>query len=294
MTREEAIKKEFLEDKKIILKPSPRQGGMVPKDKGHIMYFKMDGTSTFFSLPRKERGDLVNVFKSDEERKYFENTLGLDLNEARPGNFFETFYVKVTKDDVLMQRGEIFDLSDPMDNLRYRILKVQSTIAPSWEQRLDSNKYIWALVDETKLEKEAEEEFDSQQEIWMYLGKISDDTPKLRTALTVYLNTIGSKVKIPLDAKKREIMKELNKIAADKKSRERFLDVCEGDLFDSKVMVLRALETGGIVKEGNDTFLFAGEEQTHKFVEIAERLHRLEEEQDDLYFKLVEQIENSK
>lgn len=295
MTREEAIKKGFLENKKIILKPSPRKGKMVKdNDKGHIAYFRMDGTSTFFSLPRNKRGDLIKIFNTDEEREYFESTLGLDLNESKPENYFEKFFVKVSKDDVLMLKGEEYDLSDPMDNLRAKILKVQPSIAPSWEDRLESNKYHWALVDESELQKEAEDEFDSQQALWMHIGSISNDIPKLRTNLIVYLSTIGSRIKIPIDVKKRELMIEINKLAADKKGREQFLDISNDTLFKVKAFVLQCLDAGGITKEGNNVYMFTGDDITYTFNDIAKKLYELKEEQDDIYFRLSEQVEKNK
>jgi len=290
MTTEEAIKKEFLEKKKIIIMPSPRGGKMIT-DPRHIAYFKMDGATTSFCLPRNERGDLVNIFKSDEEKEFFEQQLGLDLNVRKPGNHFEKMQVTVTKDAGLMHKGESYNMSDPMDNLRARILMVQPTVAPSWKERLSRVEYQWAIIDESQLNNEAEVEYNSQQEFWMYLGKIGDDVPKMRQTLMVYFNTISSTKKIQIDISKVALRKEYNEIHADKGQRENFLSIVSAPTFKNKLIVLQALECGAIKKEGNNAYIFTGFDETFTFNDIAERVGSLKESQDNLYFKLIDQIE---
>lgn len=287
---EDAFKKGYLENKKIILKPSPRGGKMI-SDPRHIAYFKIDGATTAFCLPRNNRGDLVKVFKNDEERKFFENELGLELNESKPGNHFEKMTVVVTKDATLMHSGEIFDMSKPMDNLRVRILSKDRSIADSWEERLNRPEYQWALIDESKINKEAEKEFDSNQEFWMYIGKIKDDTPKLRTTLSVYFATIGSSKKILIDTSKEAMMKEVNNISVNNSERENFVTIINDTLFSSKVLVLQSLTSGAISKEGNDVYCFTGDSATHTFNEMATKLKQLKDDQDDLYFKIISQLE---
>jgi len=292
MEIKEALKLGYLEDKVICLKPSPRGGKMV-NDPKHIAYFMMDGATTSFCLPRNNRGDLVSVFKDTDERKFFEGILGLDLNESKPGNYFEKMSVSVVKDPALMYVGYKFKMNDPMDNLRYRIVAKNPTVAPSWEQRLDRVEYRWGLVDESKMNEEAEKTFDSQQELWMYLGKIGDDVPKLRKVLMVYYSSIGSSQKIPIDVKKQTLMQDFNTIAATKEGREKFMSIVNGNLFKSKLFVLQAMEVGAIKKDGVDTYMFTGDEMTFTFNGIAEKINDLQQIDDDLYFKIKDQIDKS-
>lgn len=292
-TVEEAIKAEYLQDKKVILKPSPRHGKMVAKP-GHIAYFQIEGGSTSFCLPRNKRGDLSKVFKNDNEREFFENNLGLDLNTAKKGNFFESFFVRIIKDENLMINGEEFDLSDPMDNLRYRVLKLNTSVAPSWEQRKDRTEYRWALIDKESIEKAESVEFDSQEEFWEYVIKIKGDDPKIRKVLNIYFSTIGVATKVPRDASKSVISGYINEIAKDAHKRTRFLAIATSDLFKHKVFILEAIEVNAVKKEGKDVYIFTGEDRTYTFEEMAKVVESMSEEQDDLYMKIQSQINGKK
>jgi len=289
VTIDDAIKIGYLEEKSVVLKPSPRGGKMV-NDPKHIAYFQMDGSTTGFCLPRNSRGDLVSVFKDSKERMFFEAILGLDLNESKPGNYFEKLVVSVVKDPALMYIGYRFNMADPMDNLRYRVVEKSPSVAPSWDKRLDRVEYRWALVDESKINEEAEKLFDSQQELWMYIGKIGDDTPKLRKILMVYYSTIGSSQKIPIDVKKQTLMQDINTISGDKDKRENFLNIVNDGLFQSKLFALQALEVGAIKKDGVNTYMFSGDEITYTFNEMAAKINDLKEIDDDLYYKIQDQI----
>lgn len=293
MTKSEAVKKGFLQEKTIVLKPSPRGVHMGIKDPNHKAYFQIDQGSTFFCLPRNRRGDLVDVFVSDEEREFFEKELGTDLNSSKEGNFFETFDVKVTKDSKLMKFGESFDLMDPMDNIRYRVLKESPVVAPNWEKRKTRKEYRWALVDGSKIEDEAEVEFDTQKEFWMMLGR-HNDTPKLRSLLRIYFNSIRSEKKITLDMTKKMLMNEINFIFNDPVSRKKLLSVTQDPLFELKEMVIQAAECKAIVKNGADEYSFAGETQSHTFNEIAEELNKAKLNDIDIYFIVKDQIEKAK
>ena len=290
MTNKTAIEKGYLEDKVIILKPSPRVGKMGITDPKHIAYFQHDQATTFFSLPRNNRGDLVNIFKDDEEKKFFEEVLGLDLNLTKKGNFFESFRVKVTMDSKVLFRGESFRMIDPMDNLRIRILKENKVVAESWEKRKDRMEYRWALIDESKINEEAEVKYDSQKEFWKLMGR-HEETPKLRSLLRVYFNTISSTKIISADMSMSVLQKEVNIIFDDEKARKNLLKVAGDNLFKMKEMVIQALEVKAVNKEGAGTYLFAGEEKTFTFNEMAQHLFDLKKTDGDLYFKVKEQID---
>lgn len=295
ISREEAIKKGYLENKKIVLKPSPRGGNMGIDKPTHAAFFQIDNGATFFSLPRTVRGDLVNPFKSEteEERKFFEEVLGLELNTSKPGNWFESpdSYVKITKDTALMYKGEPFDMSDPINNLRVRILRANQTIAPNKAERLNRVEYRWYLEDESDLNKEDAVEYDSIMKMGMYLGKINNDLTKMKNALKIYFSSIGSSKTIKSDDSEQIIKSEFKRISNDKDEREKFLRITEDPLFDNKLFVLKGIEAGAIKKDGNNVYLFVGEETTYTFNEIAKKTFQMSEDDDELYLKVLAQIE---
>jgi hypothetical protein len=293
MTKKEAIAKGYLEEKTIALKPSPRGATMGITNPAHIAYFQIEQGTTFFSLPRNERGDIVNPFKDEDERLYFEKELGLELNSSKPGNYFETFMVKIIKDSALMKSGESFKLDDPLDNLRWRILKNCPQVAPDWGSRKKRAEYRWALIDESQMSEEAEVEYDSQKEFWMMMGR-HDDTPKMRSLLKIYFNETNSDKKITSDMSKKILSAEINTIFENITSRKMLLKITSDVLFPIKEMVIRGLECKAIVREGKDDYLFAGEEKTHTFKEITEALYESKDNDTEVYFKIKDQIEKAK
>lgn len=293
ITRDEAIKKNYLEEKKVLLKPSPRKANkMGITDPNHIAYFQIDQGSTFFCLPRTERGDLVNIFKDDNEREFFEKELGLDLNTSKPGNFFEKFNIQIIKDSKLMREGEEFDLSDPMDNLRVRILKSNPVVAPSWEDRKKKTDYKWAIIDQSKINEEEEIEYGSQADFWMLMGRYSS-TPDMRTALKVFYSSMNIKKTVPSDSTQPMLKRELNSIANDSNLRNSFLNIVGDEMFVIKKMIINAMEAGAIKKEGNDEYLFTGSDETYTFNDIANKLYQLKNDDDNIYFRIKAQIEES-
>jgi len=292
ITKEEAVKRGYLENKKIVVKPSPRVGLMGITAPEHIAFFQHDQCSTFFSLPRTSRGDLVNVFKDEEERLYFENELGANLNPFKPGNLFESMLVKITMDRQLLKDGESFDMSNPTDNLRLRIIRANSDkVAPSWDDRKKKNTYRWALVDESQIGKEAEVEFDSKIEFGMLMGKYAATTPDMRDLLKIYYGSISSNKTISNEDPKNVLMKELNTISEDKNARNKLLSIVEDKTFPIKKTVLQAINAGIIKKTDVDTYVFVGDEATFTFNEITKTIHNWKNEDDDEYFKLVARIE---
>lgn len=294
ISRKEALEKGYLEDKKIVVKPSPRVGQMGITDRKHIAYFQHDQCSTMFSLPRTERGDLVDVFESDEEREFFEKELGSDLNVRKKGNLFETEMVKITMDRKLLDKGETFDLSDPMDNIRLRIIKANSDkVAPSWEDRKKKNGYRWALVDLSKINDEAAAEFDNKIEFGMLMGKHASTTSDLRDLLRIYFGTIRSNKEVKNEENKNVLMREINTISEDKTSRNSMIKIIEDNLFQTKKLMLKAFDYGIVKRENVDTYVFAGDEKTYTFNEMAKTIYDWKNSDATEYFELVAKIEEA-
>lgn len=288
-----AVEKGYLKNQKVALKPSPRSNKMGISDPSHMAYFQIDQGATFFCLPRNSRGDIVNVFKDEAERAFFEEKLGLELNSSKPRNFFETFNIKIIKDSSLMYKGESFDMLDPMDNLRVRVLLANPSVAPDWESRKLKMEYRWAIVDEGEENKAAEEEYDSKIEFGMAMAKFQT-VADMRSVLRIYYGTIGSNKTVPVDASRQMMMKDLNGIADDVKKRDKFLEVIEDSLFDMKKLIIRSLELKLIIKNGDNSYIFTGDDKTYTFDEIAKALLEFKESDNDIYYKLKAQIENVK
>ena len=166
-------KSNFLSDKIVNLVPVIRDGVWLPK--GHDGEFMYSGCIFGVDLPIDvKKGGFVRILdKASGELGFFENELGEDLSfHKKENNFWRDFKIKIRKDDSLMQYGLKYDLSDPMDNLRYRVLKVSPYVAPSWAERFDRAEYRFALVDENEQREAKVKKATLEQDAYEHLGLI--------------------------------------------------------------------------------------------------------------------------
>ena len=186
VSKEDAIKKGYLQNKKVFLRPIVRGGKMITSPE-HVAYFQIEGANNWFQLPQNPvTGVLINPFDSNEERAFFEQELDIDLNvNKKKDNFWHTFFVKVIKDYNLMHDGYKFDLSDPLDNLRWRVTKLQNMTAPDWEHRLSRGEYRFALVDEGYAEEAEQNTTNKTIEAFTFLGSIQNNLKDMKDFMGV-------------------------------------------------------------------------------------------------------------
>ena len=292
LSREEAIKRGYLENKTVILKPVPR-GGKIIKDPVHVGYFMWEGVSLYMSLPLNSRGDLVNVFKDDEERKYFEYVLGVDLSVHKSrNNYWRKFTVKVTKDSMLMTFGKKYDMSDPMDNLRVRVLRAQEIVAETWEKRFSKGHYKFVLVDESHEEDQAEVSLNEMEQVFTFFGGIKASPKKMKEFLRAYLLETRSSKEVPDDAEKTWLIKEIKDVIDN--DRTTFLRLTKDKNLEIKQFIASAVKIGAISKEGINKFVIPGEGVSYSFSEIVEFMKKAKEGTDDIYLKIDTQIKTNK
>lgn len=294
LTREEAIKKGYLEKREVILKPSPRKGRMVT-DPNHIAYFMYEGASVNFVLPFEEnRKVLVNVFKSTEEREYFEKELSVELNphNDKAKLFWAKFRVQFIKDAASMYSGIKFDLSDPLDNLRYRVLSLSPEVAPNWEARFDKPSYRFVLVDSDYEEVQASSDLHKLEEMFIFYGGIKNSQKKMTEFLEVYLATKKKLKVIPTDADKGFLDKEIRTIMEEDK--DGFIDIAKDSDYDIKAFIIEATKVGAIEKQGVNKYVIPGENTSWGLQEMVRYIKKLKEDTDDTYLKINAQINTYK
>jgi hypothetical protein len=288
LSREDAIEKGYLEEKVVYLKPSPRQGKMI-KDPAHVGYFMHEGASHNFVLPKTSRGELVDVFSSGEERQFFETELGVDLNPNKKGsNFWNSFRVVFQKNPITMYEGVKFDLSNPLDNLRVRVLKHCMDVAPNWEERFKYPTYKFALVAEDYEENKATEEAARNQEIWKFFGSISNNASKMRDFIGVYLATKKKTSTVAADTPKETLLASLSRIVED--DPDGYLEIVHDKHFTMKAFIVEATRVGAIEKSGVNKYIIPGETTAWQLNELVEYLEELKENSDDVYLKIKAQI----
>jgi len=288
ISREEALAKGYLEDRIVYLRPSPRKGKMI-KDPTHVGYFMHEGATMRFVLPKNSRGELVNIFSSKEEQAFFEEELDVDLSiHKKKDNFWNSFSVKFQKSPITMHLGEKFDLKNPSDNLRVRILRHCMEVAPSWDQRFEYPTYKFALVEDDYEENKASEEALKQQEIWKFFGSISNNSLKMKEFVSVYLASKKKLKSIPSDSTKERLMKELNEIINN--DPDGYLEIVNDPHFPMKSFIMSAISVGAIEKQGVNKYIIPGDNTSWQLNELVDYLESLKENSDDLYLKIKAQI----
>lgn len=290
MTKEEAIAKGYLENRIVYLKPSPRKGKMVT-EVNHIAYFMYEGASINFVLPyENNRKVLVNPFKDSEERKFFEQELAVDLNPYKTQeNFWFKFRVTFTKSPISMNEGLKLDLSDPLDNLRYRVVKCNDIVAPSWEQRTDKPSYKFALVDEHYEEEKASSDLKIYEEMFTFYGSIKNSTKKMKDFLNVYILETKQLKDIPEEADSKFLQREIKNVMDTDKNG--FLRVAHDKDYDIKLFINKAVKAGAIDKHGVNSFSIPGIGTKWGLLEMVNYLKVLKKNTDDTYLRIEAQIQ---
>lgn len=285
ISKEEAFKKGYLQNKKVYLKPVVRGGKMISSPT-HVAYFQYEGANNWFQLPKSMKtGALANPFTNMEEQEFFEKELDLDLNiHKKKDNFWHTFFVKVVKDYNLMHEGYIFDLSEPMENLKWRVTKLQEMVAPSWDERLDRGEYRFALVDEGY--EEAKEQSDTNRtiEAYTYLGSIQNSVREMKDFLGVYYLEKKEMKFVPEDADKDWLKKEIKKIIETEIDTS--LKIINDPALKIKHFILKAMRSGAINKEARNKYNIPGEGVSYTYEELVDYLTRAEEIKADVYLKI--------
>lgn len=288
ISKEEALQKGYLQNKKVYLKPVVRGGKMINSPE-HVAYFQYEGAANWFQLPKTELGVLVNPFINEEEKEFFEKALDVDLNvNKKKDNFWHTFFVKVIKDYNLMHEGYIFDLSDPLDNLRYRVTKLQPMTAPSWDTRNSKGEYRFALVDEGYAEEAEQSSTNKTIEAYTYLGSIQNSVPRMKEFLGVYYMEKKEMKFVPEDADKDWLKKEVKRIIDNE------IDLALKIINDKdskiKNFILAAVRAGSVVKTARNKYDIPGEGTSYTYDELVSYLTEAEKVKDDIYLKISAQI----
>jgi len=293
ISKEEAFRKSYLQNKKVYLKPVVRGGKMISSPE-HVAYFQYEGATNWFQLPKVHKtGALANPFKSDEERRFFENELDLDLNvNKRQDNFWHTFFVKVVKDYNLMHDGYMFDLSDPLENLKWRVTSLQTMVAPSWDERHSRGEYRFALVDEGYAAEKEQTSTNKAIEAYTYLGSIQNSIPKMKDFMGVYYLEKKEMKFVPEDADKDWLRKEVKRVIDN--DIEMALKIINDDSANIKTFILQAIRAGAIVKTARNKYDIPGEGVSYTYDELIDYLTKAEEIKADVYLKIVAQIKVSK
>ena len=300
MTKEYSLdygfEKGYLKKKTVILKPVKERSPMKIMDVNKIQDFMYTGAIRIFILPKNEKGDFINPFENDDERMFFEKTLNQNLNPYDKYNtYWDSYKVVFRMDPSMLTYGMSFDMSDPNDVLRVKVLKCWKNVAPNWAVRLDSPLYQFAIVDEDFEEDTASKSLAFDQKLFMHYGSLKTSIEKMRNFVSIFhIEKKDSKI-VPDDASERFLDTEIEKIIKGTiKDKELMLNILEDKgKYEIKLLAINAINIGAIQRSGFGNFTIPGDvvAENVSFDELIDRLINLKKITDKLYLKIEAQVE---
>lgn len=258
----EAKKVQVLENKKVSIVPIPRNTQWGPTHEVKLSLY--EGAERSYSAPKNSLTGQWHKFLSNDEIAEFERLLSRkpgDLNFYDKNNsFWKSFRVGVPNE------GKVFDLSDALENLQFRILKLYKTIiAPSWDERTAHNGYIFAIVEEGYKEKEKASKVDKLKEAYTFYGTIQEDKNKLSHVLKAYGVSKNEEKLVPKTRKHEWLKAEVGKII--EQDIDGFIAISKDPDFDWKVLVHCALEARALIKPSKSAYALPGGDVIGKGIE---------------------------
>lgn len=244
-----------LRNERIIVRHVPKLTGMWGNNPKHVLSGGMaEGAVRTFAVPRLSSGMFVNVL-TDKEKAFLEEIMGLEYNALSIYKKVDNFWDDSNENGInkvrLTKQDNYFNLSDPEDYIRYKILLANKDyIAPSLQALQDTPKatYQFVIISEGEETKVAKNNMSTTMMCYKEFGKIEDDIDTLR----VIVETIDGRP-TSQTAKLEFLQTKVNSlIQADSKI---FLKVITDPMLSTKVLIKRAIEAGLISNRGGFLYL---------------------------------------
>ena len=248
-----------LRNERIIVRHLPKESGMITNPK-HVLYGGMSENSfRVFVVPKLRSGAFVNVL-TDEEKTCLEEVMGLEYNALsslkKVDNFWDDSNPNGISQVRLTKQDNYFDLSDPVDYIKYKILLANKDyIAPSLSAVTDTPKatYQFVIISEGDETKTAKDNMSSTMRCYKEFGKIENDIDTLR----VIIESIEGKPTAKTSKLEALQAKVNNLIQANSKL---FLKIITDPYLSTKVLIKQAIEAGVIASRGS--YLYMREDNT--------------------------------
>lgn len=244
-----------LRNERIIVRHVPKLTGMWGNNPKHVLAGGMaEGATRTFVVPRLSSGMFVNVL-TDSEKAFLEEIMGLEYNALSVYKKVDNFWDDSNENGInkvrLTKQDNYFNLADPEDYIRYKILLANKDyIAPSLQVLQDAPKatYQFVIISEGEETKLAKNNMSATMMCYKEFGKIENDIDTLR----VIIETISGRPTAQT-SKLEFLQTKVNElIQADSKI---FLRVINDPMLSTKVLIKRSIEAGLISNRGNYLYL---------------------------------------
>lgn len=246
-----------LRNERIIVRHIPKMTGMWGNNPRHILAGGMaEGAVRTFVVPRLSSGMFVNVL-TDKEKSFLEEVMGLEYNALSIYKKVDNFWDDSNDNGInkvrLTKQDNYFNLADPEDYIRYKILLANKDyIAPSMQILQDTPKatYQFVIISEGEEIKLAKSNMSATMLCYKEFGKIENDMDTLRVIIeTISGRPTSQSSKLEfLQTKANELIQTDSKI---------FLKVITDPMLSTKVLIKKGIEAGLISDRGNYLYLRA-------------------------------------
>ena len=224
-------------------------------DPRHILFGGMaSGSKMRITTPLLRSGGFADVLTKDE-KKFLEYKLGLEPNALSVHNRNNNFWSDANEQGIgrveLIKGDNPFDLSNPIDYIKYKILLAnKDQIAPSMQALQDKPKatYKFVIINEGDTAKAANTRVTLKARAYMEFGKINEDKDKMR----IIIETIDGRP-TAADSKIEYLQGKIGELIES--NTKMFLQVVKDPLLDNKILIKKAIEAGVISNRGNYLYL---------------------------------------
>lgn len=243
-----------LRNERIVVRHIPKDSGLF-SGKNHVLSGGMAETSQkIFSVPKLQSGIFVNVL-TDAEKDYLEMIMGLETNALsvykKTNNFWDETNPNGIGKVILFKQDNYFDLSNPEDYIRYKILLANKDfICPSPQelQRNPKRTYQFVIIEKGADSRMDEAAIGNKQKCYMEFGKISDDRHLMSMVIEI------------LDNRNVAASSEMSwlKVRIDEwitKNPTKTLSVLTDPMLKTKVLLKKAINAGMVVERGKYLYM---------------------------------------
>lgn len=244
-----------LRNERIIVRHIPKTTGIWGNNPKHILSGGMaEGAIRTFVVPRLSSGMFVNVL-TDNEKAFLEEIMGLEYNALSIYKKIDNFWDDSNEGGInrvrLTKQDNYFNLADPEDYIRYKILLANKDyIAPSIQVLQDYPKatYQFVIISEGEETKIAKTNMSTTMLCYKEYGKIENDIDTLRVIIEIFSGkSTSSNTKLEfLQTKINEFIQTDSKL---------FLKIITDPMLNTKVLIKKCIEAGLIANRGNYLYL---------------------------------------
>lgn len=220
-------------------------------DRRHVLSNGMhEGSTRTFVTPLLRNGGFVNVL-TDSEKAYLEECMqlgegALSVHKTGPNNYWNSANPNGVGRIVLSKGDTKFNLSDPKDYIKYKVLLAhKDKIAPSLKDYQDNPKatYEYIIVSDVETSKMETLQVNIKQQAWMEFGKVNDNRDVLIAVIeAIEGRPLSPKVKMEyLQSKTGELIDHNPRI---------FVATVTDPLLPTKILIKKAVSEGILSNRG--------------------------------------------